>query len=397
MELVNPLSSYPIGQPENINGVVMRGIREKQGVAFSAHGYRAALEDPTINPDSYGAMIRRSLRPLSKPTLEKARAEYAAREVPELPKYLIAEPTGQICGRRCEFCTINVMKRYNPDGSLAKPGMMKWETWIKLMREFGEWGQAYGCSAYQLGEPLDYLVKDTEGKKRDIADMVDAAKRIGKFKIVNLSTHGDIPADRFMRLLDCDLDDLIVSIDGAVASTYSANRPVTSGKNEGAFERTVERVEAFLSEKVKRGEPKPWIRLQIINKENTRDEIVPFIKRWIDTPGIDDVFCKALDSMRPWLGTKVVSDDEDAIKAARTADMPCQHIFAVASVVYTGVANACCHDAYTELTDGTNISNSTFREWWHGKFMTDLRAAHVSGNFPSVCASCREKDTWLGA
>ena len=396
MEIVNPLTSFQWTEPLNILGVKMKGVPEKQGISFSRHGWMAAQEDHSVNADSLGRALRAQLRPLSKTTLEHAREMYNNREVPELPYYLIAEPAGQVCGRRCPFCTINVMKRYNPDGSIAKPGMMKWSTWIKLMQEFGDWGKAYGCSAYQLGEPLDYSVRDDEGNRRDIADMVDAAKQIGKFKIVNLSTHGDIPMKRFGRLLECDLDDLIVSIDGITAETYSANRPATVGSNEGVYDRTVERVEAFLEEKAKRGYPKPFVRLQIINKENTVKELIPFTEKWINTPGVDDVFWKALDSMRPWLGNKIVSDEEDSIKAKKTSGMVCQHIFAVASVVYTGVSNACCHDAYTELTDGTNMADSSFRDWWHGKYMDDLREAHMSGNYPSVCAPCREKDTWLG-
>jgi len=134
----------------------------------------------------------------------------------------------------------------------------------------------------------------------------------------------------------------------------------------------------------------------IINKENTVNDIVPFIRKWIATPGVDSAVVKNLDSMRSWLGTKLVSDEEDKIKAERTAGMACQHPFAVASMVYTGQLTLCCHDAFTELTDGSNIANTTFREWWHGAYITKMRADHAAGNYPPICVSCRERDTWLG-
>ena len=181
------------------------------------------------------------------------------------------------------------------------------------------------------------------------------------------------------------------------AEVYDANRPSTKPNDMGAFERTLERVRAFLEKKAARGDAKPFVRLQMINKENTRDQVVDFIHYWIQVPGVDDILIKHLDSMRPWLGSAVVSDEEDAIKARATATMPCQHIFSVGSMVADGRFNACCHDAYTELTTaGANIDAMTFAEWWNGDYMQALRATHNAGRFFKPCAECREKDTWLG-
>jgi Asp-tRNA(Asn)/Glu-tRNA(Gln) amidotransferase A subunit family amidase len=88
---------------------------------------------------------------------------------------------------------------------------------------------------------------------------------------------------------------------------------------------------------------------------------------------------------------------EDAIKAARTETMTCQHIYAVGSMVADGRFNSCAHDAYTELTTaGANIDAMTFDEWWNGDYLTNLRGQHNTGKFINPCLSCREKDTWLG-
>jgi len=81
VESVNPLSSFVWQEPLDINGVSMMGIVGKQWIEFSRHGWLAAKDDPTINPDKYGAMIRKSLRPLSLKTLEQARVEYKNKEV----------------------------------------------------------------------------------------------------------------------------------------------------------------------------------------------------------------------------------------------------------------------------------------------------------------------------
>ncbi len=393
MQLVNPLTAYPIGaQVENINGVPMRGLAEKQGWAFSRAGYLAALDDPTLDADAVGRAVRRQLRPLSKPTLDKARAEYAAREVVKFPRYFIIEPTA-FCNRACPFCTILVTNR---------KGSMKWVDFEKLMRECGR-HDVYGLSLYQLGEP--FLWRETiesdigdmaySVTKANISHMVNVAKYMGGFRAVNLSTNGDV--DNLDCILGSQLDDLIISIDGTTEEVYAANRPSTKKNDVGAFDRTLQRVHTFLEHKAARGEAKPFTRLQIINKENTASQVLDFVRYWINIPGVDDCFVKNLDSMRPWLGDKVVSDTEDQHKAERTAGQVCQHIYAVGSMTADGSLNACCHDALTELTtSGANIRNMTFAEWWNGEYMNGLREAHNSGAYNHVCKDCREKDTWLG-
>lgn len=399
MELVNPITSFIWDRPLDINGVPMAGVPEKQGVSFSRAGYLAAKEDPIVDSDKLGQAFRRQLRPLSRPTLQDARRDYTANNPTAFPRYFIIEPIN-VCNRACSFCSITVMTRYDADGKIVK-GVMKWETFMKLMRECSRY-PVYGMSLYQLGEPFLWHGQDENGCKLNIADMVNATKRVGGFRAVNLSTNGDV------KNLDCilgsDLDDLIISIDGTTKEVYEVNRPGVTPQD--TFERTVERVETFLRKKAERGGAKPFVRLQIINKENTRDQVLGFIRYWIDKPGVDDVFVKNLDSMKSWLGNRVVSEEEDRIKAERVALMPCQHIYAVGSMVVNGDLNACCHDAYTELVEkvqrpdgkrvNANIHNMTFAEWWQGKFMSGLRKDHEGGIFRKPCLDCRERDAWLG-
>ena len=393
MELVNPLSSYRWTEPLDIHGVPMMGAVGKQWTEFSRHGWLAAKDDPTINADKYGSMIRKSLRPLSVPTLAKARAEYAAKEVIHAPRYWLVETVGGICARRCPFCSINTMTRIDKDGNPARPGMLEWGAWMKFVSECGEYGP-FGLSTYQLGEPMNYAGRDTAGKKKDIGDIVDTAKSIGRFKTVNVSTHSDVT--NLSRLLECDVDDLIVSLDAVTPETYAANRPVTSGPQEGAFERTVGRFKEFLAIKAERGVSRPFVVAQIINSSLTRDEVLPFIREWIAVDGIDSVAVKNLDSMRPWIGDKMVSDEEDKIKAAGAGQLPCQHLWGIGSLTHTGVMNACGHDAFTQLTDGSSIQKNTIAEFWNGEFMNELRAEHVRGATRFPCRDCRDRDVWTG-
>lgn len=390
MEIINKDTAFHWTEPLDVHGIQMMGIQEKQGYAFSRHGWIAAKNWPgdgiqVIDPDIIGREVRRQHRPLSQPTLDKAREEYSRREVPAFPRYFIIEPNAS-CNRKCVFCPIIVTNR---------AGNMKWEAFMRLMEECGR-HEVYGISLYQLSEPMLWRGKDAEGNKLDIADMANAAKSVGGFRAVNISTNGD--AGNLSRLLECDMDDLYISIDGTTAEVYDQNRPSTKANDVEAFDRTVRRVGDFLAEKTRRGISGPWCRVQIINNALCAPQVLDFIKYWIQVPGVDDVFCKHLDGMNPWLGNSAVSAEESAAKMAKVMDMPCQHIYAIGSMVSDARLNACCHDAKTELTtEHCNIFEMSFEEWWNGPFMTELRSEHERGGagLRLPCHDCAERDPWL--
>ena len=384
MEIVNPLSSYPIGtRVEDINGIPLRGIVEKQGIAFSAHGYRACLEEPGIDADVYGRMIRRRLRPLSRMTLDSAKRDYAKRDAGLFPRYFIIEPNAS-CNRKCVFCPITVTNR---------KGNMKWNDFLKLILECGQ-HDVYGISLYQLSEPMLWRGKSDYGIPIDIADMVTASKNIGGFKAVNISTNGD--ADNLHRLLECPVDDIYISIDGTTAEVYDQNRPSTKANDTGAFDRTIERVTEFLDKRAKQSPNGSWVRMQIINNALCAPQVLDFIRHWIQHPGVDDVFVKHLDGMNPWLGNAAVSKEESDAKMDKVRNMPCQHIYSIGSMVADGRYNSCCHDSLTELTTaGANVREMSFSDWWDGDFMTELRKEHEGGATRRPCVLCTERDPWL--
>lgn len=387
LEIVNQQTAFHWTTPLDIHGIPMMGIAEKQGYAFSRHGWLAAKRLPEIydDADMEGGLFRFAARPMSKVTLHRTRQEYDAKAVPDFPRYFIIEPNAS-CNRKCVFCPIIVTNR---------AGNMKWADFMKLMDECHD-HDVYGISLYQLSEPMLWRGKHNE-TKLDIADMANAAKGVGGFKAVNISTNGD--AGNLHRLLECDMDDLIVSIDGMTAEVYDQNRPSTKKNDVGAFDRTVRRVEEFLRLKADLGRDKPWVRLQIINNELCAPQVLDFIRHWIQVPGVDDILVKHLDAMRPWLGDAAVAGKEADKKMALVKDMPCQHIYSIGSMVSDGRYNACCHDSRTELTTaGCNIEEMSFADWWNGAYMTELRKEHEAGSqmIRLPCRDCEERDPWLG-
>jgi hypothetical protein len=397
MELVNSQTAYRWDFID-VDGVKFRGVPEKQGYSFHRAGLLAAQSDPSLDPDTIGKAVRQQLRPLSWKYRLKAIREHATLTAPAFPHAWIVESVN-VCNRACPFCTITVMKRFAADGKDIK-GVMDWGVFQTLMAECAE-HDTYGISLYQLGEPFLWHGRDADGSRLNIGHMVNAAKRQGKFKVCNLSTNGDVP--NLACVLGSELDDLIISIDGMTEATYNANRPSTTKNDSRAFQRTLERVHAFLEQKARLGLPRPYVVLQCINKQDTAAECADFVRYWLQVEGVDAVLLKNLDGMNAWLGDRVVSPDESAAKMAKVASMPCQHIFSVGSAVVDGTYNGCCHDALTELTDTVlvngvchrmGVTNTRFADWWQGQFMTQLRREHMAGEFRQPCKNCAERDVW---
>lgn len=390
---VNASSGYAFTEPIDVEGIPLRGVREKQGMRFGRAGWLAVRDGmPTdvYGPEDYDRMHRATLRPQSGPMLRRAREEYATRTVPPFPRYHILEPTS-ICNRACPFCPISAL---NP--SRAAKGRIDWTDALAYFLDCGQ-HEVYGLSLYQLGEPLLWKGHDGHGMPLDLRDLVRVAKDIGGFQVVNVSTNGDVP--NLDLLFDCPVDDVIISIDGTTAATYGENRPSTARADLWAFRRTIQRVRDFLHQKAIRTAGRqglPYVRLQIINKANTAPEIPAFIREWLPRAGVDDVFVKDLDGMVPWVGDGAVSAAESATKLAQVGTMPCQHLWTIGSMTAEGTLNACCHDARTELTDGSHVLNVTPATFWRGPYMTGLRERHLRGDYPMPCATCPERDVWLG-
>lgn len=368
----------------------MRGIAKPQGRLFSAAGWRAVRDGmPTAayDADAYGQMGRMGRRPLAAAYHEAAVAAYQTGIVPAFPAYHIVEPTS-VCNRACPFCPIHAL-----NDSRAAKKRLDWTDYLAYLR--GCVGQrVYGLSLYQLGEPLLWRGHDADGRDLDLRDMVTAAKRIAGFQIVHVSTNGDVP--NLDLLLDCPIDDVIISIDGTTAQVYGENRPSPAAHDDHAFSRTKDRVKAFLSQKVRQAKTSPHVTLQIIEKANTREQIAPFLREWISVPGVDDVFVKRLDGMAPWVGDAARTTAENASALAAVATQPCQHLWAIGSMTAEGIVNACCHDARTELTDGSHIGSVSPSVFWRGPFMEQLREEHRAGIFRAPCATCAERTVWLG-
>ena len=138
---------------------------------------------------------------------------YEEKDVLPFPPYLILEPTN-VCNLQCPFCPRDLTEKSRG------LGFMEFDIYKKIIDEAIE-NNVYGVTLYMLGEPMLHS---------KIVDMINYAKQAG-IPAVNLSTAAT--TNNLDELLETELDDLILSIDGASKEMYEKMRV------GGTFEKTI--------------------------------------------------------------------------------------------------------------------------------------------------------------
>ena len=294
----------------------------------------------------------------------KDRRAYDGKTVLSFPPYLIIEPTN-VCNLQCPFCPRELTEKSRG------LGFMDMELFKKIIDEAVTNG-AYGISLYMLGEPMLH---------KNIVDMINYAKNAG-MPAVNLSTAAT--TTNLDSLLETELDDLILSIDGSSKEMYERMRV------GGTFEKTVEIATKFLEKKKDMKKEKPYVRVQIIRTKETEKEITDYLKKWL--PLADTVYAHNLDGMVPWLGNVMMTNDE--VKKKNANRLPCTQLWKVINVFWNGTVSCCCHDALGDMVLG-NLKDSTLKELWHSERAEMFRQRHLNNDLDgTICKSCTEWDVW---
>lgn len=289
---------------------------------------------------------------------------YETSTVLPFPPYLILEPTN-VCNLQCPFCPRELTEKSRG------LGFMEFDVYKKIIDE-AIVNNVYGVTLYMLGEPMLHS---------KIVDMINYAKEAG-IPAVNLSTAAT--TNNLDELLETELDDLILSIDGATKEMYERMRV------GGTFEKTTSITSNFLEKKRKLGKKKPYTRVQIIRTKETEKEIIDYIKKWL--PLADSVYAHNLDGMVPWLGNVMMTDNEEKEKNANR--LPCTQLWKVLNVFWNGQVSSCCHDALGDMVLG-NIKESSMKELWNSKKANEFRTKHTKNDLEgTICKTCTEWDVW---
>ena len=248
------------------------------------------------------------------------------------------------CNLKCSFCPTG-------NGLLARPkGFMEPEVFRKAVAGAG---------------PLEFMLLFQWGESLLHPQFGALAREAGATGARTLvTTNGTLLDERRTAvLLDAGLDRVTVSVDGD-AESHAAIRGVPLARTEAGLERLV-------AERDRRGIDTA-IDVSMVVSPETEHAAEAFRRRYeerVDRVQTIPLLTKGERRTRcrePWRGGLVVLQD--------------------------GRVTVCCVDHDGALAFG-DVREHSLRSLWNGKAMQDLRARHVAGDLPPLCAGCSEYPT----
>lgn len=264
------------------------------------------------------------------------------------------ELTGH-CNHTCVFCPQTTMSR-------AK-GHMDVALFEKLVREAAGWVEL--VLLHLGGEPT---LHPHLGELLKIA----RAHRVPTL----LSTNAAILDDARREALLADPPDILIfSLDATDEATYHA-----IGRS-GSFERTSERVRAYLAEKRTRGATLPLTMVQLILMKANAHQAKDFDRAW-RALGAD------LVRLKPYVDFPGIEEFHGTGRPRRGVGK-CIYLWRQMAVLWDGRAVACCLDM-EGVTDMGDTRRHTLAEIWNGPAFRAMRDVHVQGKAGEIapCATC---------
>ena len=324
----------------------------------------------------------------------------------ELPAYLQLEPVGQ-CNLRCQMCAIQFRRDGPPHGA---PAFMAFETFVRIIDQFPALAHLH---LQGLGEPMMHP---------RFFDMVAHAAGRGIRVTTNSNMTLILNERRAAQCVNCGLDCIHVSIDGATSGTYESVR------KRSRFERVVRNFELLLAAKRTAGSPKPELRLvTVVMRQNLHElaAIVRLAHRWSIAAMFVQHLCHdfsestlpdAYRPMREFVERQTLLGEEETLveryfaEARRTAEslgielrLPtlgggqrpaptgrrrCDWPWTGAYISYEGLSMPCCMISTPDRLHFGNLKFEDASAVWNSKPYRDFRDQLSSGAPNELCRSC---------
>lgn len=259
---------------------------------------------------------------------------------------LIIEPTNT-CNLRCTFCFVT-------EGMNRDEGFMSFDLFKKVIDDSPD--LEHLCM-HNWGEPLLH---------KDIFRMFDYAHKAGVQHIV-MNTNGTLLTDKMIdNIVDSPLSIIRFSIDGS-AETFKRIRGVNLDKIEKNIRKLKEKKEAR----------RPGLGMGVVFtvEEDTQEDVEEYIAHWETI--VDHV------RQQP----KLIQSPRQEV-----CPEPFGKDYGKLVVLWDGTVIPCCVDYNAELALG-NAWQDRVTDLWRGTAIEQLRAQHLSGEFPDTCKNCNECET----
>ena len=271
-----------------------------------------------------------------------------------LPYTIMIEPNN-ICNLRCPLC---------PTGTRSlkrELGQMELETFKKIVDDVGDY--IIHLRLWNWGEPL---------LNKKLYDMIRYAKR--KKIFINISTNGIfLNEDNVERLVDCGLDEVIVSVDGATQKTYEKYRV------DGDLGKILDGIKLLTEAKKAKKSRTPYVNLQFILMSHNEHEIknIRSIANELEvnaltfkSVGVMDVELKE-DIKKylpnnPNMGRYIIRNNK--IKRRLTQRNMCDTMYDETTIAWNGEILPCCNDSHAGYSFGNILKENLWNIWRNDKY-----------------------------
>jgi len=256
----------------------------------------------------------------------------------------------------CNFC--NLKCGMCPYPTLKRPaGMMEENLFKRIIDQIAEIDKTTTIWPAQMGEPLmlgQYLFA-----------LINYTKDKGLPVVLN--TNGILIEDNLENILESQLDEVIVGIDGATKGTYEKIRV------GGDFDRIVRNVNLLLEKKPESLK----VAVQFVETDENEKEEDTFKEYWLGQGAIVK-FRRKLG----W-GSTVSSQ----LKKMKTERLPCPWLLRTIVVHWDGSVVQCGGDNEGNFSVG-NVEDKTLYELWSGP-LHERRDRHLNNDFNfEPCRTC---------
>jgi radical SAM protein with 4Fe4S-binding SPASM domain len=284
------------------------------------------------------------------------------------PRIAAIEATN-FCNIQCVMCP-----RGEPDLMKRRVGHIDAALLDKILAE-AEFFES-PCWLHWFGEPL---------MNPAIFELIAKAKT--KVPNLGISTNATLlTPERAERLLDTELDTIIIALDGATPETYEKIRK----SDRFSYESVRRNAEYFIAARSRRGQRTPHIILSIIEMKENAGETEAFVRLWREL-GADEVSVKAMTRWGDQDDTfKDLATEQRRSVLAQPRNHPCTNFWTSMTITWDGRVVPCCYDYDAKMTLG-DLKTQTLEEIWNGEAYVNARTAEREGrNFSELCKNCTD-------
>lgn len=295
------------------------------------------------------------------------------------PIILMIEPTN-ICNLKCPLCPTGA-------GTLTRnKGFMSFDNFKKVVDEIGDY--LFNITLYNFGEPF---------MNKDIYKMIEYAKN--KRSFVRVSTNGHFFKEEDVeRLVKSELDDLIVSIDGASQDTYVQYR------KSGDFNLVIDNLKRIVKMKRELKSKLPYIEVQFIVMKHNEHEVGK-IEELAKEIGVDKLTLKGVivgevDNLSDEEKAQYIPDNPEFRRYSDTKNWInkekvdihyCTRVWLSTMIMTDGSVVPCCYDYNATYTFG-NAFKEKFMDIWNNKKYQNFRRQIIEDKREfGMCKNCTGK------